>query len=81
MIEIAWEKREVLKEMASNHLNTNKANFLIEDEEWELLKMFTNEPLAFYEASRTFSKSKSIISPNVLGLYGLLVEWLDLLIF
>ena len=31
MIEVAWEKREVLKVMASDHLNTNKANFLIED--------------------------------------------------
>ena len=39
MTEAAWEKGEVLKVMASDHLNTNKANFLIEDEEWELLKM------------------------------------------
>ena len=47
MIEAAWEKREVLKVTASNHLNTNKANFLIEDEEWELLKMFVDELLIF----------------------------------
>ena len=33
MIEGAWEKREVLKAMASDHLNTNKVNFLIKDDE------------------------------------------------
>ena len=43
MIKIAWEKREVLKVMARNHQNTNKSNFVIEDEEWELLKMFAEE--------------------------------------
>ena len=43
MIEDAWEKREVLRVMARDHLNTYKANFLIEDEEWELLKMFVDE--------------------------------------
>ena len=74
MIEAAWEKREVLKTMASDHLNTNKENFLIEDEEWELLKMFANELLALREATQVFSKSKSITSPNESGLYGLLVE-------
>ena len=71
MIEAAWEKREVLKAMVSDHLNTNKENFLIEDEEWELLKKFANELLAFREATQV-SKSKSITSPNVSGLYGLL---------
>ena len=81
MIEAAWEKREVLKVMASDHLNTNKVKFLIEDEEWELLKMFADELLAFREATQVFSKSKSITSPNVSGLYGLLVERLDSLIF
>ena len=35
----------------------------------------------FREATQVFSKSKSITSPNVLGLYGLLVERLDSLIF
>ena len=55
MIEAAWEKREVLKVMASDHLNTNKVNFLIEDEEWELLKMFADELLAFREATQVFS--------------------------
>ena len=81
MIEAAWEKIEVLKAMASDHLNTNKEKFLIEDEEWELLKMFADELLAFREATRVFSKSKSITLPNVSGLYGLLVERLDSLIF
>ena len=69
--------------MVSDHLNTNKVKFLIEDEEWELLKMFVDELLAFGEATQVFSKSKSITSksPNVSGLYGLLVERLDSLIF
>ena len=74
MIMAAWEKREVLKVMASNHLNTKKEKFLIEDEEWELLKMFTNELLVFHEATQVLSKSKSITSPTVLGHYELLVE-------
>ena len=33
MIKVAWLKREVLKAMVRNHLNTNKTKFLIEDEE------------------------------------------------
>ena len=81
MIEAAWEKIEVLKAMASDHLNTNKENFLIEDEEWELLKMFVDELLAFREATQVLSKFKSITSPNVSSLDGLLVERLDSLIF
>ena len=81
MIEAAWEKREVLKVMESDYLNTNKAKILIEDEAWELLKMFADELLVFCEATQVFSKSKSITSPNVSWLYGLLVEWLDSLIF
>ena len=32
MIEAAWEKRDVLNIMVSDHLNTNKIKFLIEDE-------------------------------------------------
>ena len=43
--------------------------------------MFVDELLAFREATQVFSKSKSITSPNVSGLYGLLVERLDSLIF
>ena len=58
MIEAAREKRELLKPMARDHLNTNKVKFLIEDDEWELLKMFANELLAFHEAFEEFSKSK-----------------------
>ena len=72
MIEAMCEKREVLKVMASDHLNTNRANFLIEDEEWELLKMFADKLLAFLEATQVFSMWKSIMSPNALGLYELL---------
>ena len=81
MIEAAWEKREVLKAMASDHLNTNKEKSVIEDEEYELLKMFADDLLAFREATQVFSKSKSITSSNVSGLYRLLVERLDSLIF
>ena len=46
-----YDMIEVLKVMASDHLNTNKENFLIEDEECELLKMFADELLAFREAT------------------------------
>ena len=46
MIKAAWEKREVLKAMTSDHLNTNKIKILIKDEEWELF--------AFCEATRYF---------------------------
>ena len=60
--------------MASDQLNTNRTKFLIEDEEWELLKMFADKLLAFLEATQVFSMSKSIMSPNALGLYELLVE-------
>ena len=71
----------MLKVMASDHLNTNKANFIIEDEECELVKIFADELLAFREATQVFSKSKSITLPNVSRLYGLCVERLDSLIF
>ena len=81
MIEAAWEKREVLKVMASDHLNTNKDKILVEDEKCELLKVFVDELLAFRETTQVFSKSKSITSPHVSGLYGLLVERLYSLIF
>ena len=79
MIEVVWEKRKVLKVMASDHLNTNKPNLLIEDEEWELLNMFSDELVAFREATQVFSKSKSIRSPNVSRLYGLLVGLINFL--
>ena len=36
--------------------------------------MFANELMSFREAIEVFFMSKSIISPNVLELYGLLVE-------
>ena len=39
--------------------------------------MFLDELLAFHEATHVFDKSKSITSPNVSGLYGLLVGGLD----
>ena len=60
MIEGAWEKKEVLKVMESDHLNTNKVNFLIKDEEWEFLKIFADELLAFQEAIEVFSKSNQL---------------------
>ena len=65
----------------SDHLNTKLVNFLIEDDEWELLKMFADELLAFREATEVFSNSKSITLPNVSGLYGLLIEQLNSLTF
>ena len=51
MIWTAWEKKEEFKAMASNHLYTNKVNFLIENDKLELSKMFKNELLAFCEAT------------------------------
>ena len=50
LIKAAWEKREVSKVMASDHINANKVKFLIEDKEWEFLKMFADELLPFFEA-------------------------------
>ena len=67
--------------MASNHLNTNTVNFLIENDVWELLKIFVDKLLDFCEAIEVFSKTKSIRLPNVLGLNGLLIENLHSLIF
>ena len=75
------KKIELLKAMASDHLHKNKVKFLIKDDEWEVLKMFADELLAFREATEVFLKSKSITLPNVSGLYRLLNEQLDLLIF
>ena len=43
--------------------------------------MFAYELLAFYEVTEVFSKSKSITLPNISGLYGLLIEQLNSLIF
>ena len=40
-----------------------------------------DEFLAFFGTTTIFYNSKSITLPNVLGLYGLLVEKLDLFIF
>ena len=65
MTEAAWEKREVLKAMVSDHLYTNKVKFLIDDDKWELLKMCIDKLLAFREATRVFFKSKLIKLPNV----------------
>ena len=43
--------------------------------------MFADKLLAFCEATQVFYKSKSITTPNESGLYRLLVERLDSLIF
>ena len=43
--------------------------------------MFADELLAFCEATQVVSKLKSITPPSVSGLYELLVERLDSLIF
>ena len=82
MIKAIWEKkRGLLKAMVRDHLNTNEVKFLIKDDECELLKMSADELLAFHEAFEKFSKSKSVTLPKLSGLYGLLVEQLDSLIF
>ena len=55
----------MLKAVSSDHLNTNKTNFLIKDDEWEPLKLFADELFAFCEATQVFSMSNSIASRNV----------------
>ena len=51
---------EKVKVMTSDHLNTNKAKILIEDEEWDLLKMFADELLALCEATQLFSSQNQL---------------------
>lgn len=77
MIEAAWEKRRVLDKMASDYLNTNKINYSILEEEWDLLKIFSDELESFSEATNIFSQSKSITSPFVFRVHQILLGQLQ----
>ena len=46
-------------------------------EEWDLLKIFVDELLAFKEATEMFSQSKAITSPNVTSIFYLLLNQLN----
>ena len=50
-------------------------------EEWDLLKIFAHELLAFQEATDMFSQSKSITLPNVTSIFDLLLNQLKTSIF
>ena len=45
--------------------------------EWDLLKIFLDELLAFKEATKMFSQSKAITSPNVTSIFDLLLNHLN----
>ena len=76
MITIAWDKRKVLNIMATTCLKGSKGISVIMSEEWDLLKIFSDELLAFKEATEMFSQSKAITSPNVTSIFNLLLNQL-----
>ena len=80
MIIAAWEKRKVLNAMATTCQKDGKELFFVTSQEWELLKMFADELLAFREATEIVCKSKSITSPNVTSIFDLLFNQLNTLI-
>ena len=77
MITKAWDKRKVLNTMATTCLKGGKGISLIMSEEWDLLKIFADELLAFKEATEMFSQSKAITSPNVTSIFDLLLNQLN----
>ena len=76
MITTAWDKRKVLNTMATTCLKGGKGISLIMSEEWDLLKIFADELLAFKEATEMFSQSKAITSPNGTSIFYLLLNQL-----
>ena len=77
MITTALDKRKVLNTMATTCLKGGKGISLIISEEWDLLKIFADELLAFKEATEMFSQSKAITSPNVTFIFDLLLNQLN----
>ena len=77
MIMTTWDKRKVLNAMAPTCLKDGKIISLIMSEEWDLLKIFVYELLAFQEATEMFSQSKAITSPNVTSIFDLLLNKLN----
>ena len=55
MIITTWDKRKLLNALATTCLKYDKGIFLIMSEEWDLLKIFADELLAFQEANEIFS--------------------------
>ena len=80
MIIAAWEKRKVLNAMATTCQEDGKELFFVTSQEWELLKIFADELLAFREATEIVCKSKSITSPNDTSIFDLLLNQLNTLI-
>ena len=77
MITTAWDKRKALNAVATTCLKDDKGISLIMLEEWDLLKIFADELLAFKEATTIFSQSKAITSPNVTSIFDLLLNQLN----
>ena len=73
----AWEKRKVLNAMATTCQKDGKYIFLLTSQEWDLLKMFVDKLLAFWEATEIVCKSKSIPSLNVTSIFDLLLNQLN----
>ena len=67
-------QEEGVEYMATTCLNDGKRIYLIMSEEWDLLKIFADELLAFKEATEMFSQSKDITSPNVTSIFDLLLN-------
>ena len=64
----------MLNAMAPTCQKYGKDLFFVTSQEWELLKMFVYELLAFREATEIVCKSKSITSPNVTSIFDLLLN-------
>ena len=77
MIMTAWDSRKVLNAMATTCLKDGKGISLNMSEEWDLLKIFVDELLAFKEATEMFSQSKAITSPNVTSIFDLSLNLLN----
>ena len=67
----------MLNAMATTYLKYGKGICLNMSEEWDLLKIFADELLAFQEATEMFSQSKAITSPNVTSIFDLLLNQLN----
>ena len=77
MITTTWDKMKVLNAMATNCLKYGKGISLIMSKDWDLLKIFVDELLAFQEATEMFSQSKAITSLNVTSIFDLLLNQLN----
>ena len=80
MIIAASEKMKVLNAMATTCQKDGKELFFVTSEEWDLLKKFADELLAFWEATKIVCKSKSITTPSVTSIFDLLLNQLSTLI-